>query len=76
MEAARIAAGFETIRAFSATLGVSEARYRRWESGEVQCPYEILVAIAEKTGRTTDFLLRNVVDAAHLARPPIRHRAG
>ena len=36
LEAARRSSGFETMRDFAAALGVSEARYRRWEAAETE----------------------------------------
>lgn len=36
LEAARIAAGYDTMRDFAEALGIAEARYRRWEAAETE----------------------------------------
>lgn len=74
--AARVAAGYETMRDFAAVLKVTEQRYRRWEAGEVQAPYEILAGIADATGKSCDFLLRNVADMPVTRAIPFKTKAG
>lgn len=64
------------MRDFAAVLKVSEQRYRRWEAGEVQAPYEILAGIADATGKSCDFLLRNVAEAPAQRVHHIKTRAG
>lgn len=74
MEAARIAADFDTMRDFAAALAIPEARYRRWEKGEAQATYEALVSIAQATGKTVDFFLRT--DAERPFRAGSQARSG
>lgn len=57
LEAARIAAGYETIREFSQALGVGEARYRRWEAAEVEPDLFHLQKISNLTGVSLDTLI-------------------
>ncbi len=54
LEAARIAAGYETMRKFSEALGVQEARYRRWEAAETEPDLFHLQRIAKLTGISLD----------------------
>ena len=53
----RLVAGYEKAAAFSRDLGVTEARYRRYERGGIQPPIDVLIEAAVLTGRTLDFLL-------------------
>lgn len=57
LEAARIAAGYETMREFSEALGVAEARYRRWEAAETEPDLFHLQRIARLTGVSLDILI-------------------
>lgn len=57
LEAARIASGFETMREFAESLGVSEARYRRWEAAETEPDIFHLQKIARVTGVSLDVLI-------------------
>jgi transcriptional regulator with XRE-family HTH domain len=57
LSAARIASGFETMRDFSEALGISEARYRRWEAAETEPDLMHLQKIARITGVSLDVLI-------------------
>lgn len=57
LEAARIAAGYETMREFSEALGIAEARYRRWEAAETEPDLFHLQRIASLTGISLDTLI-------------------
>ena len=57
LEAARIAAGYATMRDFAEALGVQEARYRRWEAAETEPDIFNLVKIAKLSGASLDALL-------------------
>lgn len=57
LEAARIAAGFDTMREFSEALGISEARYRRWEAAETEPDLLHLQRISKITGVSLDTLI-------------------
>lgn len=57
LEAARIAAGYATMRDFADALGVQEARYRRWEAAETEPDLWHLVRIAKLSGASLDALI-------------------
>lgn len=57
LAAARVASGFETMREFSEALGISEARYRRWEAAETEPDLMHLQKIARITGVSLDVLI-------------------
>jgi len=57
LEASRIASGFETMRDFAEALGISEARYRRWEAAETEPDLMHLQKIARLTGVSLDVLI-------------------
>jgi transcriptional regulator with XRE-family HTH domain len=57
LHAARIAAGYSTMRDFAAALGVEEARYRRWEAAETEPDILHLQRIAKLTGASLDSLI-------------------
>lgn len=57
LEAARFAAGYETMREFSKQLGVAEATYRRWEAAETEPNIYHLMRISALTGVSLDTLI-------------------
>lgn len=57
LTAARVSAGFETMRDFASHIGVLEARYRRWEAAETEPDLFHLARIAEATGVSLDILI-------------------
>lgn len=57
LAAAREAAGYSTMRDFSAALGVAEARYRRWEAAETEPDLAHLAKIARVSGISLDTLV-------------------
>lgn len=57
LEAARVAAGFDTMRDFAEALGISEARYRRWEAAETEPDIMHLQKIARITRVSLDVLI-------------------
>lgn len=57
LTAARMAAGFETMREFALALGIEEARYRRWEKAETEPDLVHLDKIARLTGAELDTLI-------------------
>ena len=57
LEAARIAAGYETMRDFSEALGIEQARYRRWEAAETEPDLHHLQKISNLTGVSLDTLI-------------------
>lgn len=57
LEAARIAAGYETMREFAVALGITEARYRRWEAAETEPGLMFLNKIHALTGVSLDTLI-------------------
>jgi transcriptional regulator with XRE-family HTH domain len=57
LSAAREAAGYPTMREFADALGVSEARYRRWEAAETEPDLFYLQKIARMTGASLDTLI-------------------
>jgi transcriptional regulator with XRE-family HTH domain len=57
LEAARIAAGYSSMREFAAALGIQEARYRRWEAAETEPDLAFLQKIAKATGASLDSLI-------------------
>lgn len=61
LKAARIAAN-ETQQAAADAFGVSLRGYCRWEKGEREPTYEVLVLVADHYGITTDWLLGRVDD--------------
>lgn len=64
LTAARVAAGFKTMREFAIELGIDEARYRRWEAGETEPDLEHLAKIASVTKVSLDVLIAGVRDRA------------
>ena len=58
LEAARVAAGYPSMREFARKLGIEEARYRRWEAAETEPDLENLRKIASVTGASLDSLIR------------------
>jgi len=62
LRAARVAAGYDSARAFAKALGVHEMTYGRWERGEVDPPLVTLVHICQLAQTTPDFLLLNRKD--------------
>jgi len=60
LHAARVAAGYATMRDFAAAIGVEEARYRRWEAAETEPDILHLQKIARITGASLDSLLLGV----------------
>lgn len=57
LQAARIAAGYDTMRDFATALGVSEHRYRRWEAAETEPSIYWLMRISHETGTSLDVLI-------------------
>lgn len=57
LEAARVAAGYPSMREFARALGIEEARYRRWEAAETEPDLENLKKIAHATGASLDALI-------------------
>lgn len=57
LEAARIAAGYETMRDFSKQLDVAEATYRRWEAAETEPNLYHLQKISKLTAVSLDTLI-------------------
>ncbi len=57
LEAARVAAGYPTMREFALALGVEEARYRRWEAAETEPDLFHLQKVAALTGVSLDTLI-------------------
>ena len=57
LEAARIAAGYETMRDFALALGIEQARYRRWEAAETEPDLHHLQKISRLTGVSLDTLV-------------------
>jgi transcriptional regulator with XRE-family HTH domain len=57
LEAARVAAGYDTMRDFAEMLGIQEARYRRWEAAETEPDLEHLQKISRATGVSLDTLI-------------------
>lgn len=57
LEAARVAAGYETMREFAGALNIQEARYRRWEAAETEPDLFNLQRIAALTGVSLDTLI-------------------
>ena len=70
LRVAREAAGYETMRAFAAALGIAEATYRRYEAAETEPGIEKLSDIAELTGASLDFLIRGHISRALMQEPP------
>ncbi len=60
LHAARVAAGYATMREFALAIGVEEARYRRWEAAETEPDILHLQKIARITGASLDSLLLGV----------------
>lgn len=57
LSAARVASGYDTMRDFAEALGISEARYRRWEAAETEPDLMHLQKIARLTGTSLDILI-------------------
>lgn len=57
LQAARIAAGYETMRDFSSALGIEEARYRRWEAAETEPDIMFLERISRITRANLNVLI-------------------
>lgn len=57
LEAARVAAGYSTMRDFAEALPIAEARYRRWEAAETEPDLMHLMKIAKLTGVSLDTLV-------------------
>lgn len=57
LEAARVAAGYPTMREFAEALAIAEARYRRWEAAETEPDLFHLAKIAKLTGISLDILV-------------------
>jgi transcriptional regulator with XRE-family HTH domain len=57
LEAARVAAGYGTIREFANKLDIAEARYRRWEAAETEPDLLHLDKVAKLTGVSLDILV-------------------
>lgn len=57
LRACRVAAGFEDAEAFAETLGIESPRYRRYERGEAEPSYELLIDIARYVNKPIEFLL-------------------
>ena len=57
LEAARVAAGYQTMRDFAKELGVAEATYRRWEAAETEPNLFHLRRISSLTKVSLDILV-------------------
>jgi transcriptional regulator with XRE-family HTH domain len=57
LEAARVAAGYPTMREFAEALAIAGARYRRWEAAETEPDLMHLAKIAKLTGISLDILI-------------------
>lgn len=57
LTAARVSAGYETMRDFAAALGSEEARYRRWEAAETEPDLAHLQKISRLTHVSLDVLI-------------------
>lgn len=58
LAACRVAAGYETAEGFANHIKIEPHRYRRYERGEVEPPFEVLVLIADALEKSIDFLIR------------------
>jgi len=67
LEAARVTAGYPTIRQFAEALGIAEARYRRWEAAETEPDLLHLQKIAKITGTSLDVLISGVHSGSNAA---------
>lgn len=57
LKAARVAAGFETQKAFAEHINSEAETYRRWERAETEPPFHMLVKIRHAVGKSVDFLI-------------------
>lgn len=57
LRACRIAAGFDAADDFAEALNIKPATYRRYERGEVQPTFDVLIDIGRLSGKNLDFLI-------------------
>lgn len=57
LRACRIAAGFNSAEHFAEALNMKPAAYRRYERGEVQPTFDVLIDIGRLVGKNLDFLI-------------------
>lgn len=58
LKVCRQAAGFETALEAANALGINQHRYRLYERGLREPPFDLLVKMADTYGKTIDFLIR------------------
>lgn len=63
LAAAREMAGYATAEDFAAALRLDGGRYRRWEAGNREPKYYLLIRIADALNVSTDFLLKGTAPA-------------
>lgn len=64
LRAARIAAGYETMKEFAEALGIQEERYKKWESGRTPIPHEFVPLTCELLDKDANYLFRVTPRAA------------
>lgn len=57
LRACRLAAGYVDAADFANHLAIDRNRYRSYERGEREPPFELLVRLAKELGKSLDFLL-------------------
>jgi len=62
LRASRIAAGYDTAKAFAEKLNIEDGRYRQYERGGAMPPPDVLDLICQFTDKSSDFLLFGITD--------------
>jgi transcriptional regulator with XRE-family HTH domain len=57
LQACRLAAGHDSAEQFAKLLKIDPHRYRSYERGSREPPFEILVEMARAVGKSIDFLI-------------------
>lgn len=73
LKAARIALGFASAKAFASALDVRGQTYRRYERGEIEAPFAILLRLYSRFGISPNDLLLPEVNERK-SRPKIDRR--
>ncbi len=57
LRSCRVAAGYNSAEHFAEALNVNAATYRRYERGEVQPTFDVMIDIARLVDKSIDFLI-------------------
>jgi transcriptional regulator with XRE-family HTH domain len=62
LQACRLAAGYDSAEQFAKMLKIEPHRYRAYERGDREPPFELVVEMSRAVGKSIDFLILGTQD--------------